>query len=397
MRISSSRLRVIRLLWTALFSLFLILNVDQFAYSAGAGPAPKFWMLGIFSLTLIMFLPGLKLGVLLSRPLLGWTAGYVLLSAAWVGHADNLESAIDGWMMVVTTGLLVVTALLAYPSVAFRSRVWTAMLWAALILAVLSVVEEYSQAAAYVFAEAGQGIEGRAAGLFLNPNIAAQALIMILACLMAHGSPRANVIALALSAIGMLLTFSRGGILAWVVLAVAATARGRLPKWFILVLATCAALFFLMGDSILEALSAWIAPENRNSLERLAWLLGQGELTDFSAGEREAVASFAWQQFLASPVLGHGVGYMWVWTADAGTHNLFLRFMVEYGTLGILIFPLFLIASVRSSVLGSDRAWMWFVACIAVMLSMFSHNMMEQATFLLPWLALCLMPEGPSR
>ena len=123
MRISSSRLRVIRLLWTALFSLFLILNVDQFAYSAGAGPAPKFWMLGIFSLTLIMFLPGLKLGVLLSRPLLGWTAGYVLLSAAWVGHADNLESAIDGWMKVVTTGLLVVTALLAYTSVAFRSRV----------------------------------------------------------------------------------------------------------------------------------------------------------------------------------------------------------------------------------------------------------------------------------
>lgn len=397
MKISAHWISTIRLWWTLGFSLLLLLNVDQFGNASGLGPAPKYWSVGVFVVTFLLFLPGLKPVHLLRMPLLWWAMGYLLVSTLWVGLAANLDSAGDGLVMVVTTCLYVGTALLAYPVVARDNRTWAAMLWLALLLAVLSIVQEYFNPAAYVFAEAGQGIQGRAAGLYLNPNTAAQTLVMLLACLMAHGTPRGNVIALLLSSIGLLLTFSRGGMVAWAVLALAATARGRLPRWFLGVLALCLAAIVLAGPWVLDVLSAWVPPENRNSLDRLAWLLGQGELNDFSAGEREYIAAFAWVQFLDAPFLGHGLGYMWTWTADVGTHNLTLRFMVEYGALGVLLFPLFLVASVRSAPRDAERAWKWLIAGIALMLTIFSHNMIEQATFLLPWLAICLMPREATK
>jgi len=397
MKNSAHWISTIRLWWTLGFSLLLLLNLDQFGTASGLGPAPKYWSVGVFGMTFLLFLPGMKPARLLRTPLLWWTLGYLLVSILWIGLADNLESAADGLVMVVTTCLYVGAALLAYPAIPNGSRLWISMLWVALLLAVLSIVQEYFNPAAYVFAEAGQGIQGRAAGLYLNPNTAAQTLVMLLACLMAHGTPRGNVIALLLSSIGLLLTFSRGGMLAWAVLAVAATLRGRLPRSFLLVIALAAGALAVAGPWVLDAVSTWVPPENRNSLDRLAWLLGLGDLNDFSAGEREYIAVYAWRQFLDAPFLGHGLGYMWSWTADVGTHNLTLRFMVEYGALGVLLFPLFLVASVRSAPRDAERAWKWLIAGIALMLTIFSHNMIEQATFLLPWLAICLMPREATK
>jgi hypothetical protein len=397
MNITSPWIRLIRLWWTTGFTLACLLNLDQFAYAAGLGPAPKYWIVGIFAVTFGLFLPGLKPGQLVRKPLVGWSACYLLLSVVWIGHAENLEAAIDGLMMVITTTLLVGTALLAYPLVPHGNRTWNAMLWVALLLAVLSIMQEYFNPAAYVFAEAGQGIKGRAAGAYLNPNTAAQTLIMILACLMAHGSARANVIALVLSAVGILLTFSRGGMLAWIILVIAATIRGRLPRWFLAVLVLCAATVLLAGPWVLDSLSVWVSPENRNSLDRLAWLLGQGSLDDYSSDERAFVAAYAWRQFLDAPFFGHGLGYMWVWASSQGSHNMSLRFMAEYGLLGAMILPLFLFASIRSSPADADHRWLWLMAGVVMLLSLFSHNMSEQAAFLLPWLAICLMPRHASR
>lgn len=390
MRLSATSVRTFRSLWTATFSVFLFLNLDQFAYSAGFGPEPKYWLVGIFLVTLAAFLPRVRLAVILRKPIVGWLSAYLFISIVWMGHAENLEFALDGMVMVLVTSLLVLTGLLAYPSISAGDRIWKVALWFALCFAVLSVAQEYLNPLAYVFSEVGQGIQGRAAGVYLNPNIAAQAIIMILACLMAQGSRRENVLALLLSVIGVLLTFSRGGLFAWGVLVVAASFSSRLPRWFLAVIAICIGLILLMGPMVLEWASAWISPEHRNSIDRLAWLLGQGTLGDYSAGERESIAAYAWQEFLSAPLIGHGLGYMWAWTADVGTHNVILRFLVEYGVIGVLIFPLFLFASVRSSD-HPVRFWGWTVAVVACVLSIFNHNITEQANFLLPWLALCLV------
>lgn len=390
-------INTVRVWWTIGFSLLLLLNLDQFGSASGLGPAPKYWSMGVFVVTLLLFFPGLKLMRTLRKPLLWWAVAYLFLSILWIGRADNLESAADGLVMVVTTCLYVGAALLAYPSVSHHNRAWIAMLWLALLLAVLSIVQEYFNPAAYVFSESGQGIQGRAAGVYLNPNIAAQTLVLILACLMAHGTPRGNVIALLLTGIGLLLTFSRGGILVWGVLAVAATLRGRLPRWFLLAIVVAAITIAVAGSVVLDGLSAFVPPENRNSLDRLAWLLDLGRLHNYSSEDRTLLANYAWMKFMEAPFLGQGLGYMWVWESSQGAHNMSLRFMVEYGLIGVLIFPLFLVASVRSSVADVDRGWIWLMAGVVMLLSFFSHNMTEQAVFILPWMAMCLMPSHLAR
>lgn len=391
MKLDAAWLQRIRLWWTAGFTLLFLLNMDQFGTATGLGPVPKYWSVGVFLATFALFLPGLKPGQLLRKPIFWWSIGYLLVSMLWVGPAYDLEAAKDGFMLVVTTCLYVWTALLAYSRMDQSNRMWDAVLWVALLLATASILLEYFNPAVYVFAEAGQGIPGRAAGLYLNPNAAAQALVMILAWLMMRGFPKANLVAVMLALVAMFLTFSRGGLVALAILTVAATIRGRLPRWFMLVLAAFAALVVLAGPLLLDVLSIWVSSENKNSLDRLAWLLGQGGLNDYSAGEREYLVKFSWQQFLESPLLGHGLGYTWVWSENQGSHNLVLRHLVEYGFVGAFIFPIYLIASIRSGPAGAERGWLRIVAIIALLLGLFSHNMLEQTGFLLPWLAMCLM------
>lgn len=394
MKTATQLLSLVRLIWTFCFGLFFLLNLDQFSLAAGLGPAPKYWISGAFVVSFLLFLPGINPGHLLRKPVIWWIFAYLLISVLWIRPAGNMAPAIEGLVLVSTTCLFAGMAVLAYPQLSASSRCWRSCLWLALILGMASILHEYSNPHAYFFAAAGQGIPGRAAGLYLNPNIAAQTMVMILACLMLSGSTKANLVAALVALVGVFLTFSRGGILAWVMLVLVATLRGRLPRWLLGVIVVLGAVIVVAGLQVFDALSVWISPENRNSLDRLAWLLGQGNLSDSSAGERDYIVAYGWDQFLHAPFLGHGLGYMWIWPVGVGTHNLLLRHLVEYGVLGVMIFPLFLFASIRSAANRADRLWLWLVAGIALMLSIFSHNMLEQGVFLLPWLALCLMQVG---
>ena len=397
MKIKAFWLARIRFLWVAGFSLFFFLNLDQFGAASGLGPAPKYWSVGFFLATAFLFLKWGRLAALLRKPIVWWAMAYLLMSIVWMGWADNQESARDGLMMVVTTVLYIGMAVIAYPTVESSDRLWGVVLWLTLLLAIASILLEYFVPSAYLFAEAGQGIDGRAAGLYLNPNAAGQTLVLILACLMQRSSPRGNLVATAMAMVGLFLTFSRGGFLGWLILVTFASIMGRLPRWFFIAVLACVVVVLSAGSQIFDLLSVLVSPENRNSLDRLAWMLGQGQLNDYSSGEREYLAGFAWQQYLQAPFLGHGLGYIWVWAAGLGTHNMILRHMVEYGVLGMLILPMFLIFTVRSSSRGADRRWLWMVVFVVLALSAFTHNMLERASFVLPFLALNLMRPSDKR
>ena len=394
LRISNKWLQFSRSLWVAIFSLFYLLNLDQFGIASGMGPAPKYWIAGAFLITTLLFIPNLKLKAVFGKPVVWWSFGYLLLSLLWMGPADNLQAAIDSLMMAVMTSLYVGIAVLSYPDMDASSRLWRSILWLALLTGVISVLYEYINPSAYFFTEAGRGIAGRAAGFYLNPTIAAQAFIMILACMMHCGTRRDLMIATVVVLIGLFPTFSRGGFVSWAVLVALALWKGKLPKWFAVLAVIGMGIILFSSVWLFDHLSVLVSREHTDSLDRLAWMLGQGELNDDSSGERDYIASFGWDQFLQAPFLGHGLGYMWSWAANVGTHNMVLRHLVEYGMLGFLIFPCFLLASIRSAPQGSDRRWLWLTAGISMLLGIFSHNMLEQASFVFPWLAVCLMPKA---
>jgi O-antigen ligase len=377
----------------------MLLNLDQFGAASGLGPQPKYWSFGVFvvSLVLFFFVPKPKPKNLLYSPLLWWAVAYLLFSILWIFPTNNLEVAWDGMTMVITTSLYVGTAILVYPSVRQSERLWSITLWLALVLAVSSVLLEYFEPSVYIFSKVGRGITGRSAGLYMNPNVAAQTILLILACLLLRSPPRTSLLAALVALIGILVTFSRAGLVVWLALFFVSAVRGNLPRSTLPVLLALVAGVGVAGSLVLDALSAWISPENRNTLDRLAWFLGQGDLSDSAAGEREWITSFAWGKFLEAPLLGHGLGYMSVWEAGVGTHNIILRHLVEYGVLGFLIFPLLLWCGIQSSDPRSDRVSLWLIAAVVLMMSFFSHNMLEQGGFVFPWLAVCLMPYSMAR
>lgn len=394
---TAARLHGVRLWWACGFTFVMLLNLDQFGAASGLGPQPKYWAVGIFVVSLVMLLPNLRGHKLMHSPLTWWTAGYFVCSAAWILRAQDREAAMFGLSMVVTTGLYAWTALLTYPLIETNARLWGITLWLALLVAVASVLLEYFVPSIFLFSDAGRGIFGRAAGLYLNPNIAAQTILMILACLLMRNAAWASLSAALVALPALLLTFSRAGMVGWLVLIMVAAVRGHLPRLALVAIMGTGAAIIVAGPTLLEAASAWIAPENRNSLDRLAWILGQGGLADYAATEREWVAGFAWDEFLASPLFGHGLGYMWVWSAGIGSHNMILRHIVEYGVLGFLIFPLFLCCSIWSANAKKVRSEIWPVAAIVFMLGFFSHNLLEQGCLVFPWLASCLMPSPAAR
>ena len=375
----------------------LLINLDQFGFASGLGPAPKYWCVGFFMATVVLFLPGMRLEKLIRTPIFWWTVGYFSVSIMWVGLADDLESAKNGLMMVVMTCLYIWTGLLAYSHMDSSDRVWGFVLWTVLLMASISIYIEYFEPSFFIFAKSGQGIPGRAAGLYLNPNIAAQAIVMVMAWLMMRGSPVENIGALLIAFVAMILTVSRAGLIVLMFLTVVATIFGRLPRWFLLVLSGISTIVILFGAQILDVLSAFLSSENKDALGRLAWLLGQGNLNDYSADERGYLVGFAWRKFQEAPVLGHGLGYMWVWDFKTGTHNMFLRYMVEYGAIGICIFPLFVFCCIRSRSESSGRGWLLVAGAISLFLGFFSHNMLEQNGFLLPLLGMCLMRSSGKR
>jgi hypothetical protein len=80
----------------------------------------------------------------------------------------------------------------------------------------------------------------------------------------------------------------------------------------------------------------------KNVQMRMEWIFGRANLVGESAGDRMGAAAQAWSIYWENPLLGHGLGSMDQLMGDVGTHNMILRHMLEYGILGVLIFPLFI-------------------------------------------------------
>lgn len=378
-------------IWAAGLSIFYLCNIDQFAFSAGFGPPPKFWTVGLFLVTASLSFFGHDILTPMKRPVVWWGIGYLIVSIMWMAVASDQVQAMDGLMQVLTTCLFIGMAAMIYPRINQNNRWWIIGLWISLCLGMLSIALEYFDPAAFVFADAGIGIQGRAAGFYLNPNIAAQAMVLIYACLLTC-SPRlllvpASMIALA----GILFTLSRGGMVAWVALTVLASTRRLLPKWYLPLLLFGVLMAGLLATQIFDLISDWVPAWNRNVQERLEWILGMRDMTGGSAADRLNVASYAWAQYLNAPLLGHGLGSMGQVMGDQGSHNMILRHLVEYGLIGVLIFPSFIFTSIRSAKRGVNISWVGYVGIVVFLLSMFSHNMLEQGSFIFPWLAICLV------
>ena len=217
---------------------------------------------------------------------------------------------------------------------------------------------------------------GRSAGLYENPNMAGEALVlgMILSVTVLKHRYRGPFLLLA--GIGVFLTVSRASIVVWL-MATAGLLLMRVvrPKQFLLSASVCllVALLVLLPRAD-ELLTAWerTGVINVNLLERLAWF-ADPSISDHSSWERQNLAKQAWDKVAERPVFGSGTGsYL---DAVILPHNQYLSLMVDHGIIGMMIVPLLLLA-VAFGARGETR-WVALIFCGAVMvLSFFTHTIL---------------------
>jgi hypothetical protein len=204
---------------------------------------------------------------------------------------------------------------------------------------------------------------GRAAGLYVNPNVSGISLVF--GCLIGLGAIRARrwqEAFVLVSLVGVLVTFSREAILAFGCVVLLGSLAGRLSVGRLAVAGGIGVALFIAFNTSNNLLSERIASNDRWS--RLT------SYADGSATGRTEVAKKTLEAFEEAPILGQGFGTTLFWD-DLGSHNFYLSLLADHGIVGIFLIPALLLSIRR-------RSWDFycFAATFLVFCS-FSHNVLD--------------------
>ena len=335
---------------------------------------------------------------ILSHPVIAWGIFYVGISVLSLGVSYNGDFALQGIRYAVSTAIIVGTAAVAFAPPMRPSGLQTEAGPLALCMLVVACVSLFLDPIVDFRGRLGMDLVSaydrtRAGGIFLQPNLAGSAVPFLLATVMVRVRPAFRLVCVILSIAAVVLTFSRAGLLMVVLVISMGYLRGYLPRvWtFIAVLACALTLAQFQSSVVVEEV---FHVDEGNGLARLTRADDYVSREALSSDVRGDLARAAWNDALREPFIGSGVGYSWLWTdrQHAGTHNIYLRHMLEYGLLGALLWPLFLWALYRARNRALDRTWVVGVLATAFIAGMFSHNLTEQGAFLVPLMGAISLP-----
>jgi hypothetical protein len=345
-------------------------------YQSRAGPGlgqPRDWFIGLFllSLPLWLFKSTFKQNFL-KVPLVAWCFGFGWVTMLWFLGSSQSELAWRDARSRLAAIMLMMSCLMIFATPgAVRSARW-ALVFAVLFGAALNIYEFFVP---LTFSE----IHGRSAGLYINPNLSGEALVlgMILGVTVLPLLCRGPFLLLA--GLGIMTTFSRGSIVAWLIavcgLLLAQGVRGKdLVRTVLLSLVVVGIVLLPKLDAILTTMDR-TGVINKNTEERLAWLTNPFGVSDESGWSRMYVAQQAWMKFADHPWIGSGTGTMYE-SFDIPPHNQYLSYMLDHGVLGATIVPLLILALIWGARGEARRVGLVFGTTI-LWLCFFTHTMLS--------------------
>lgn len=218
----------------------------------------------------------------------------------------------------------------------------------------------------------------RPAGFYINPNESATALILGMILSISILPKRWRIPYVAMVFVGVLATFSREAIGAWIIVTGLLCIFGmidwkKLLIWTLALVALAAfSVFILIETKIINVHVAWYYQQQ---LHRLSWFV-HGIKHGTSADTRLNLVKEAWDLFLQHPWIGNGIGSTEHWGLHYSTHNMYLYFMDDYGITGLLLFPLLVWCVCRES-RGEMRKIAYCMAAFLLFWGLLDHDVVR--------------------
>ena len=225
---------------------------------------------------------------------------------------------------------------------------------------------------------------GRAGGFQENPNVAAIALVMLLAVSVRYERVYLFDLVLILATfVGLFSTLSRGGMIQFTLfLANYLYFTGRGHRLAQLTLAPMAAIAMaaLAALAVTQITSSSDMFEAENAQRRLATFAGGNETVYATDDVRLSLVPQYMALIDRRMLFGHGTGFSR--SLPLGPHNSYLEFWVNNGFAGLLLYLWLLLGML--SLCWARRFWPGFVFTqIAILAGMFTHDVIQLGVFLM--------------
>lgn len=215
----------------------------------------------------------------------------------------------------------------------------------------------------------------RPAGLYINPNESATALIVGMILSITILPMRWRIIYAAIVFVGVLATFSREAVFGWFIVTTIFCFFGvigwkKLSLWTTAFVGASLSIALLLAKY--KVINFYVADYYHQNLKRLVWFVS-GSRHDPSLDSRLDLVKQSWNLFLKHPWIGNGIGSTEHWGLHYSTHNMYLYFMDDYGVVGLFLYPSLVWCIFRDSE-GEVRKIAWCMAIFLLFWGMFDHN-----------------------
>jgi hypothetical protein len=308
---------------------------------------------------------------ILRKPLIYWLfATLALLMWAMVVRTFRATAGFSDYLVFREFGVrlnslgFLLTCVLIFDEPRILSLVKRVVIWATLAAVPLIL---YDALQLGLFSD----IPGRGAGLYMQPNSAGMALVF--GCLIGLTAIKHKLwreLFVLYVSVGVLSTFSREAVLAFIFLVFTASIARRVT-----------ASRVAITGGLLVAVAFTIGINNRISsgeplLSDDAWARVTLQWSDSSTRDREDLLSKTLEKFEEAPLLGQGFGTTIFWEDDPA-HNSYLDWMADCGILGVLVLP-GLVWAIRR------KAWDFYAfAGIFLLWGFFNHQLLTELYALL--------------
>ena len=380
-------------------------NLPIYLYVLDAGLLPKFIYFGIFAfIAPLMVMRWQALGHYLVSPFALWAlllfslnmihlAGFS--ASADLGGASFIDMHAEARRSLIATRAQYVLFALFLGFVAYISPARTYLRIMIVLMAIVpcAVIVDFANPGLLYPVDLTGAVLGRAAAMFINPNLAGEAILHIVVLGFAVLGRRYRMPLFLLAGGAILTTFSRAAMIAWLVLLGLFIYNKTLPKsaWISLGIALGILLVFIGSFESYISSRDEFEDAATNILSRLNFF-SSFSFDDDSSEERADVIQAGWDLFLQNPLFGTGAGATHFWRHRGSTHNQLLLLAAEYGVFGILLWGWMLIMLCKS-LFFSDRGLRYAMAFLFAFMSLFTHQMLDAASYWLATFALvCATP-----